>query len=129
MQQSRILVVDDSRTIRTLVRRILIEANYEVLLASDGLEAIQLVASQQPDLIVLDIQMPEMDGYTVCDEILTLANNANSLPIVFLTKERANHLSALGKELGAYLQKPICKPLLLQTIASLLAQRSLSQSC
>ena len=129
VHQSRILVADDSCTVRTVLRRILVAANYEVILATDGLEAIHLFASSRPDLVILDIQMPEMDGYSVCDEILAMNQNGDDLPIIFLTKDRANHLAALGRQLGAYLQKPVNDRTLLETVRSLLNRPSLSRPC
>ncbi len=129
MQQAKILVADDSRTIRALVRRTLDGAGFDVTLAADGREAVQLARRDHPDLVVLDIQMPEMDGYTACEEILALPDRAPDLPIIFLTKDRAKHLDALGSELGAYLQKPVCEETLLATVRSLLARNGSPETC
>lgn len=120
MHQTKILVADDSRTIRALVRRTLAGAGYDVSLACDGREAVQLARRDRPDLVILDIQMPVMDGYTACEEILALQNRCPDLQIVFLTKDEAKHLDALGRQLGAYLQKPVCENTLLATVRSLL---------
>ncbi|MGI9471972.1 MAG: response regulator [Rubripirellula sp.] len=124
MHQPRILVADDSRTIRALVRRTLAAAGYDVILAADGKEAVQLARRDQPDLVILDIQMPEMDGYAACDQILAMQDRCRELPIIFLTKETAKHLAALGNELGAYLQKPVGDETLLTTVRSLLQTTS-----
>ena len=105
MHQPKILIADDSRTIRALVRRALSAAGFDVTLACDGKEAVQLARRDHPDLVILDIQMPEMDGYTACEEILALNDRCPDLPIIFLTKDNAKHLDALGSQLGAYLQK------------------------
>lgn len=120
MHQPRILVADDSQTIRALVRRTLAAAGYDVTLAADGKEAVELARRDQPDLVILDIQMPELDGYAACDKILEMQNHCRELPIIFLTKETAKHLAALGSELGAYLQKPVADDTLLTTVRSLL---------
>ncbi|MEM7477577.1 MAG: response regulator, partial [Planctomycetota bacterium] len=64
----RILVADDSRTVRIYVQRALTRAGYEVILSCDGVEAVELARKHSPDLAILDIQMPEMDGYTACEK-------------------------------------------------------------
>jgi DNA-binding response OmpR family regulator len=127
MLQPKILVADDSRTIRALVRRALSAAGFDVILASDGLEAVQLTQRDHPDLVILDIQMPEMDGYTACEQILALQDRRDDLPIVFLTKDNAMHLDALGTELGAYLHKPVCEDTLVSTVRSLVDRNTASQ--
>lgn len=121
MQSTRILVADDSRTVRVSLNRILTAADYQVLLASDGREAVDLARLHEPQLAVLDIQMPEMDGYTACEEILSQA----TIPIIFLTKDPGNHLAALGDQLGAYIPKPAQEVELLSTIKQLLANAEL----
>ncbi len=129
MHQAKILVADDSRTIRALVRRALTDAGYDVTLASDGLEAVQFARRDHPDLVILDIQMPQMDGYTACEQILELGEASDELPIIFLTKDSAKHLSALGNELGAYLPKPVQEETLISTVRTLLQQRTASPTC
>jgi DNA-binding response OmpR family regulator len=129
MHQAKILVADDSRTIRTIVYRTLSAAGFDVSLARDGKEAVAVAQRDRPDLAILDIQMPEMDGYTACDQILALSQPANNIPIVFLTKETANHLHTLGSELGAYLQKPVCEETLVRTVRELLASRVSTDVC
>ncbi len=129
MHQTNILVADDSRTIRTIVFRALSGAGFDVSLARDGQEAVSLARTTLPDLAILDIQMPEMDGYTACERILDLCEPSNEIPIVFLTKETANHLRTLGSELGAYLQKPVCEETLLETVRKLLGAASPTDHC
>ena len=129
MHQARILVADDSRTIRAVLYRALAEAGFDVILACDGAEAIALARRERPHLVILDIQMPEIDGYAACEEILALENRMESLPIIFLTKENAKHLDTLGDELGAYLPKPVCEETLLSTIRTLLERRPVSHPC
>ncbi len=129
MHQAKILVADDSRTIRAVVRRALSGAGFDVTLAADGKEAVQLARRDRPNLVILDIQMPEMDGYQACQEILALADRCPQLPIVFLTKDTAKHLSALGNELGAYLRKPVTDETLLSTVRTLLHQDVVPQAC
>ena len=125
MQKAQILVADDSRTIRALLRRTLSNVGYDVTLACDGLEAVQLARRSSPDLAILDIQMPEMNGYVACEQLLAI----NTIPVIFLTKSEDGHLTALGKDLGAYLPKPVCEQTLLQTVDSLLPQATGTASC
>lgn len=120
MMQPRILVVDDSRTIRTLVRRVLFRAGYDVSLAADGREAVEMARQESPDLVILDINMPDMDGYETCQKLLAIGESLRSTPIIFLTNVTAPHMDALGHELGAYLHKPVRDDLLLSTVESLL---------
>ena len=120
MQQTKILVADDSRSVRAVLRRMLTAAGHDVILASDGLEAVRSAQRDHPDLVILDIQMPHMDGYTACEEILALEETPKGLPIVFLTRDTAKHLNVLGNQLGAYLPKPVTSDRLLSTVSDLL---------
>ena len=128
MSPPRILVVDDSRTIRTLVRRVLTRAGYEVVLASDGSEAVEIVRDQRPNLVILDINMPGMDGYATCQELLAIGQPWDAMPIIFLTNVSAQHMDALGSELGAYLHKPVRDDVLLSTVADLLTPQDVHES-
>ena len=128
MSAQKILLADDSRTIRALVRRPLAAHGYDVILATDGRDAVQLARRENPDLVILDIQMPEMDGYAACEEILALSEHLATVPVIFLTKMKAQHLEQLGQDLGAYLQKPVPDDLLLETVARLLSQRRAATS-
>ena len=121
MQPPRILVADDSRAIRAIVRRTLTASGYDVTLACNGKEAVELARRDQPNLVILDIQMPEVDGYDACDQILAMQDRSRELPIIFLTSETAPHLSALGSDLGAYLRKPVVEHTLLSTVHDLLS--------
>ncbi|QDT08160.1 Alkaline phosphatase synthesis transcriptional regulatory protein PhoP [Planctomycetes bacterium K23_9] len=120
----KILVADDSHTICTLLRRCLTGAGYDVILAHDGKQAVELAKSELPDLVILDIQMPEMDGYAACEKILAINQQRERLPIIFLTKRDGEHLATLGSEMGAYLQKPVCEETLLSTVRALLSRSS-----
>lgn len=116
MSVQKILVVDDSRTVRAIVVRALAEAGYEVITAADGVEAVERAKSDRPDLAVLDICMPFMDGYAVCDELKKLGEPLSRLPIVFLTTVESHALELLGSSLGAYLQKPVQAEELLKVV-------------
>lgn len=122
MSQPKILVADDSRTIQTIVRRALEDAGYAVTLAADGREAVRVARSECPQLVILDILMPDQDGYAACLEIRELGQPWRNLPIIFLSREHTPALDALGAELGAYLAKPLRTEVLLTTVASLLSR-------
>ncbi len=120
MARKTILVADDSKTVRIQLQRLLSDAGYDVRLAQDGREAVDMVRTEQTDLVILDIQMPAMDGYEACDRILQLPAVDSNLRIIFLTSDRGCHLEQLGRQFGSYLRKPIDGTVLLSTISRLL---------
>ena len=79
--QSRVLVVDDDDTVREVLRRYLTRDGHEVLEAADGITGLSLVRPQQPDLLVLDLMLPGMDGLEVCREI----RRTSTMPVIMLT--------------------------------------------
>lgn len=115
-----ILVADDSLTVLRLLARTLRDAGYNVALAEDGRKAVDTALEIRPDLIVLDINMPELDGYGVCHELLGNKEWDGTTPVIFLTSADAPHLETLGNQLGAFLSKPTEPDVLLETVASLL---------
>lgn len=115
-----ILVADDSRTVLRLTERTLVSAGYRVVLADDGRKAVEVALNERPDLIVLDINMPELDGYGVCHELLAHEGWDNHTPVVFLTSADAPHLQMLGNQLGAFLSKPTEPEALQETVTKLL---------
>ena len=118
MQGASVLVVDDDADVRTLVCELLARAGYTVSQAADGREALRLLYDERPDLIVLDVSMPELDGWATLERIRELS----SVPVVML--------SALGAELekvralrgGAddYVTKPFGRQELLARVESVL---------
>jgi len=107
---SRVLVVDDSRAIRQILRRSLEAIGYSVAEASDGVEALAACRLDAPDLVLLDIDMPVMDGLATLRE-MRADKELNSLPVIFLTARTTGDDVAVGLGLGAqdYLRKP-CHP-------------------
>lgn len=101
----KILVVDDEPSISTLLKFNLEKNGYEVILGKDGLEAIQLVEKENPDLLILDLMLPELDGMEVCKK---LRQDNYNLPILMLTARDDDFDKVLGLELGAddYMTKP-----------------------
>jgi chemosensory pili system protein ChpA (sensor histidine kinase/response regulator) len=102
-----VMVVDDSITMRKVTSRILERNNYEVMVARDGLEAIEKMAEQVPDLVLLDIEMPRMDGYEVAQNMKADAR-LKDVPIMMITSRTGEKHRQRAFELGVerYLGKP-----------------------
>ncbi len=100
----KILVVDDEALLVKGIRFNLQNEGYEVITGSNGLEAVELVQNQNPDLVVLDVMMPEMDGLTACSKIREFSN----VPIIMLTAKTDDMDKLLGFDHGVddYLTKP-----------------------
>ena len=104
MATEKILIVDDDNNICELLRLYLEKEGYSVSIAKTGMEAVRTFAMQQPDLMLLDIMLPELDGWQVCREIRKYSNK----PIIMLTAKGETFDKVLGLELGAddYITKP-----------------------
>lgn len=100
----RILVVEDEQAVSNLIAYNLRKAHYEVQIAADGQRALQAVHDLMPDLIVLDLMLPEIDGLDVCREI----RRTSQVPIIILTAQGEEIDRVVGLELGA--DDYICKP-------------------
>lgn len=100
----KILVVDDEALLVKGIRFNLQNEGYEVITGSDGLDAVRLVQEQNPDLVVLDVMMPNMDGMTACEKIREFSD----IPIILLTAKTDDMDKLMGFEYGAddYLTKP-----------------------
>ena len=111
-----ILVVDDDQSLRELLRLHLSSAGYDVSTASDGIEAGYAVLKNPPDLIITDVNMPNMDGYQFV-EALKSDKSLPAIPVIFLTSLNEPDR---GKELGAvgYITKPVRADKLLATVAA-----------
>ncbi len=117
-----ILVVDDRESNRHLLKDVLESAGHNVLCASDGVQAIEFAITGRPDVILLDVKMPGMDGFEVCVKLQALAETA-TIPIIFVTANYAEEQDTLhGLEVGAYdyLVKPISRSVLLARIGVML---------
>lgn len=103
-KKKRILVVDDEKPIADIIKFNLEKEGYEVAVAEDGQQAIHKTQSYKPDLIILDIMLPVMDGFTVCKKLRVNLNT----PIIMLTAKEEEVDKVLGLELGAddYMTKP-----------------------
>lgn len=112
-----ILVVDDSASIREMVSFTLKSAGYEVVTASDGVEALEFAQGKAVKLVVTDINMPNMDGITLIKELRKL-DSYQFVPILTLTTESGDDKKRQGKEAGAtgWIVKPFDPDSLLKTI-------------
>lgn len=112
-----VLVVDDEPMTRKLLRLMLARADYEVLEACDGREALEMVANHNPDAILLDVMMPGMNGYAVCMRLRSQAKTAQ-LPIIMLSARGDNEGMRQALEVGAtqFMNKPIAPLVLLEQL-------------
>ena len=117
----RILVVDDDENILNLERTILEQKGFEVTSAAGGAEALEILASRVFDLVLLDVMMPEMDGFTVCRKIKG-DPRLKEMPVIFLTAKGGGEALAEGFESGAvmYINKPFTANKLLTIVNTML---------
>jgi DNA-binding response OmpR family regulator len=122
MANETILVVDDEANIRELAWMYLEQEGYRVLPADDGLEALEAIRRDAPDLVVLDLMLPGLDGWEVCRRVRA----ASSLPIIMLTARDDDVDKIVGLELGAddYLTKPFNPRELVARIRAILRRAS-----
>ncbi len=104
MANNKVLVVDDDANIADIIRMYLEKEGYEVTTAQNGVKALEAFREEAPSIVLLDIMMPEMDGWQVCREIRRISN----IPIIMLTAKGETFDKVLGLELGAddYIVKP-----------------------
>jgi len=123
MATARILAVDDSQTILEMIKAILLAGGYEVITAADGAEALETARAEMPDLILLDVMLPKLDGYRVC-RLLKFDQKYKNIPIIMLTAKTEEQAMATGIRTGAnqYLTKPIEPEKLLGAVAEELAK-------
>ncbi len=113
----KVMVIDDSKTIRRTAESLLKNAGCEVLTATDGFEALAMIADSHPDVIFVDIMMPRLDGYQTC---ALIKNNAEfkHTPVIMLSSKDGLFDRARGRIVGSeqYLTKPFTKNELLDAI-------------
>ena len=128
--QGKILVVDDDPDIREAVSMILESQGYEVVTACDGIEALDTLKADRPNLMILDLLMPRMDGFGVCKELQTPDwADYKSLPILVLTSVREDAArrryeleTALELGVDDYVEKPVSPDVLLERAGTLIRQ-------
>jgi DNA-binding response OmpR family regulator len=123
--KKRVLVVDDDRSLTELLQMVLEDAGYQVTLAENGHEAIVSAAREPPDLVVLDVVMPEMDGWATSDHLLSHERTAK-IPIIFLSArvQAEDQLRGWYRGCFDYLTKPFDIQELLEKVSQALAEPS-----
>ena len=118
----RILVVEDDFDIQELLQNFLQETGYEVDIAGDGVEALSIFIDGKYDLILLDIMLPKIDGYGVCE----LIRKQSDVPIIMLTALNGedDQIKGLDLQVDGYITKPFSMPILIRKIAAVLRRSS-----
>lgn len=121
----RILVVEDDLDIQELLKNFLQEVGYEIVLASDGVEALSTFSSAQFDLVLLDVMLPKIDGFAVCE----LIRKQSQVPIIMLTAlgGEEEQIRGLDLQVDDYITKPFSVPILIRKIAAVLRRSSQTQ--
>lgn len=121
--QSIVMVVDDSLTVRRVTQRLLTREGYQVVLAKDGVDALQHLQSVTPDVMLVDIEMPRMDGFDLTRNIRD-DERTRDIPIIMITSRTASKHRNYAMELGVneYLGKPYQEDALLKLIAGFVAK-------
>ena len=122
-EKKRILLVDDEEDLRKMLKFRLEAVGYEVNEASDGQEALDKARSAWPDLIILDLMLPKIDGYKVC-RMIKFDEKHKHKPVIMFTARAQEKDKLIGKEMGAdaYITKPFEPEVLLGKIKELLGQ-------
>lgn len=117
LKGTKVMVIDDSKTIRRSAEIFLLQAGCEVILAEDGFDALAKIADHQPDVIFLDVMMPRLDGYQTC-ALIKKNSRSSSTPVIMLTSKDGLFDRARGRLLGSdeYLTKPFTKDTLLDAV-------------
>lgn len=126
MEEGKVLVVEDELPIRKLISFNLQRSNFHVLEAGEGKEALELVKTEKPSLVILDLMLPDMDGFEICAK---LREEFPSLPIIILSARGQDMDKIMGLELGAddYIVKPFNPLELVARVRTVLRRTSLVQ--
>jgi len=123
MENGKVLVVDDERHLVKIIIFNLKKSGYETDFAYDGEEALEKVAQFKPDLVILDVMMPKLTGYQVCERLKADQETAG-IPIILLTAKGQEPDRDMAQKFGAdeYMTKPFSPRLLMDTVARLISQ-------
>lgn len=125
MDKKKILLVDDEEDVLRTVGFRLQSSGYDVVTASDGMEGLEKARSEKPDLVILDLMLPKMDGYKVC-AFLKKDTRYKKIPIIMFTAKAGDLDKKIGLEVGAdaYIMKPFEPPELVEAVEKLLAKNN-----
>ena len=125
LQGLKVMVIDDSKTIRRTAETLLKKAGCEVVTATDGFEALSLIADNHPDVIFIDIMMPRLDGYQTC-ALIKHNETFRDIPVIMLSSKDGLFDRARGRIVGSeqYLTKPFTRDELLGAIRKHTASRA-----
>lgn len=125
----RILIAEDEKDIRELIAFTLRFAGFDVLLATNGMEAVEVAEAERPDLVILDVRMPKMSGYEACRRLKENSQTA-ALPVVFLSAKGQDSEVQQGLESGAeeYILKPFAPDELIQQVRDILNRHTQSET-
>ena len=126
-EKKRILLVEDEPHMIEMLKFRLVENNYEVATASDGYTALNEVRNFKPNLVILDLMLPKIDGYTIC-RLLKFNEEYRAIPVMILSARSTDEDVRRGMGMGAdaYMTKPYDPPVLLDKIKELLAKDMLA---
>jgi CheY-like chemotaxis protein len=125
MAADRIMVVDDDQNIRLVLKYRLEKEGYHVLLAGDGMDALEKVKAEQPDLIILDLTMPRMDGFGFLEEIRGNGSETSTIPVIVLTAYgfESNRARSLELDAAEFMTKPFSPRQLVSEVWNILGAK------
>lgn len=125
MMRKKVLVIDDEKSIRDIIGEYLTEEGFEFVEAPDGIRGLEIFRSAGPDLVILDVMMPKMDGWKVCREI----RSESVTPVIMLTARGEEYDKLFGFELGAddYMVKPFSPRELIARVKAVLSRGSVNE--
>ena len=125
MMRKKVLVIDDEKSIRDIIGEYLTEEGFEFVEAPDGIRGLEIFRSVGPDLVILDVMMPKMDGWKVCREI----RSESVTPVIMLTARSEEYDKLFGFELGAddYMVKPFSPRELIARVKAVLLRGSVNE--
>ncbi|OEU57841.1 MAG: two-component system response regulator [Desulfuromonadales bacterium C00003096] len=117
MEKNMILIVEDEESLLRLASILLISKGYDVIGASNGQQALDAVLTHRPDLVLLDIMLPEIDGFEVCSRIKSNPET-EEIPVIMVTAKKTGEDMARGEAVGAdwYITKPFKSAMVIETI-------------
>lgn len=117
MEKNKILIVEDEESLLRLESILLISKGYDVIGARNGQEALDAILIQRPDLVLLDIMLPEIDGFEVCSRIKSNPET-EGIPVIMVTAKKTADDMARGEAVGAdwYITKPFKSAMVIETI-------------